>query len=65
MRHLNNLLDEYQARLNSAVAEAELQDVINKSNIHNYEFNRKNLKPKILNLNNGSFIPIQQKLVKM
>lgn len=65
MRHLNNLLDEYQARLNSAVVEAELQDVINKSNIHNYEFNRKNLKPKILNLNNGSFIPIQQKLVKI
>lgn len=63
--HLNCLLDNYQARLNSAVAEAEHQDVIEKSNIHNYEFNRKNLKPMALNFMDGLIIPIKQKLIKI
>lgn len=44
--HLNNLLDYIQAKLHTSALEADHKEVIEKSNIHNYEFDRKKLKPK-------------------
>lgn len=63
--HLNNLLDRYQSNLHNAVADAENQEVIERSNIHNYEFDRKKLKPKILTFVNGSIIVVEQRLIKI
>ncbi|TCB48529.1 hypothetical protein E0H80_15130 [Acinetobacter sp. ANC 4779] len=63
--HLNDLLDKYQSRLNNAVIQAETQEVIEKSNIHNYEFDRKKLKPKTLTFINGSVIVVEQRFIKI
>ncbi|WP_151778665.1 hypothetical protein [Acinetobacter brisouii] len=63
--HLHNLLNHYQSKLNDAVKEAENQSVIEKGNIHNYEFDRKKLKPKILSFKNGASIQVQQSLIKI
>ena len=62
---LNNLLEHYQPKLNDAVEEAENQDTIEKGNIHNYEFDRKKLKPKIISLKNGTPIQVKQSLIKI
>lgn len=63
--HLNDLLDHYQSKLNKAVVDAENQDIIEKSNIHNYEFDRKKLKPRIITFVNGASIQVQQRLIKI
>ena len=63
--HLHNLLNHYQSKWNHAVEVAEHQNIIEKSNIHNYEFDRKKLKPKMLSFKNGASIQVQQNLIKI
>lgn len=63
--HLNNLLNHYQSKWNHAVEVAEHQNIIEKSNIHNYEFDRKKLKPQMLSFKNGASIQVQQSLIKI
>lgn len=63
--HLHNLLNHYQSKWNHAVEVAEHQNIIEKSNIHNYEFDRKKLKPKMLSFKNGASIQVQQSLIKI
>lgn len=65
LNHLHNLLDDYQSRLNIAVEEAHNQDIIEKGNIHNYEFDRKKLKPRTLSFSNGASIQVKQSLIKI
>ncbi len=63
--HLHHLLNHYQSKLNDAVEAAENQSIIEKGNIHNYEFDRKKLKPKMLSFKNGASIQVQQSLIKI
>jgi len=62
LNHLHNLLDHYQSKLNDAVEDAENQEIIEKGNIHNYEFDRKKLKPRTLSFTNGASIQVKQSL---